>query len=236
MQGVIGSSPISSTIRNGRRTLRLSFFLCQQAAIQRFFTGRFMMGRMKRIALVLVLLATAAAPQLQASRSIDVQRSSMTVYVYKQGLLSFLADNHEIAVPIAGGTFDAQRKTVELTVDAAKMRVLDPQLSADKRASVQSNMLGPQVLDVATYPTITFQSTSIDQSNGAWTVTGNLHLHGQTHAAKFRVQTHAGGRFTGSAVVRQTAFGITPIKVAGGAVSVKDDVRVDFDIVITGSP
>jgi hypothetical protein len=39
--------------------------------------------------------------------------------------------------------------------------------------------------------------------------------------------------FTGSATIRQTAFGITPIRVAGGTISVKDEVKVDFEIVLT---
>jgi len=187
---------------------------------------------MRRLAvLVLSGLALAAAPQSQPSQTIDVQRSKMTVYVYKQGLFSFLADNHVIDAPIASGSFDPQRRHVEITVDASKMRVLDPRLPADKRSSVQANMVGPQVLEVAKYPVIAFQSTSIDGSGkGTWKVSGNLQLHGQTHPATFQVQSDGAGRFTGSATVRQTEFGITPIKIAGGTVSVKDDVRVDFEI------
>lgn len=183
------------------------------------------------VLVALTALAVAAGPQSPPPSTIDVQRSTMTVYVYKQGLFSFLADNHQISAPIASGSFDAVRKAVELTVDASKMRVLDPRLSADKRDTVQANMLGPQVLDVAKYPAITFQSTSIDPSGkGTWSVTGNLQLHGQTHSTTFRVQSDGTCHFMGSTTVRQTAFGITPIKIAGGTVSVKDDVRVDFDI------
>lgn len=184
-------------------------------------------------ALALATLLSAVAPQSQPVQSIDVQQSKMTVYVYKQGLFSFLADNHVIEVPIARGSFDAQRKTFDLSIDAAKLRVLDPHLAADKRATVQSNMLGPQVLDVAKYPAIAFQSTSIvGEGKGPWKVTGNLSLHGQVHSATLQVQSDGAGHFTGSTMVRQTAYGITPIKIAGGAVSVKDDVRVEFDIAL----
>jgi len=38
--------------------------------------------------------------------------------------------------------------------------------------------------------------------------------------------------FTGSATIRQTDFGITPIKVVGGAVSVRDDVKIEFRIAL----
>ncbi len=37
--------------------------------------------------------------------------------------------------------------------------------------------------------------------------------------------------YTGSATVRQSDFGMTPIRIAGGTVQVKDDVKIDFDIV-----
>jgi polyisoprenoid-binding protein YceI len=202
--------------------------------IQRLFMGCGKIATMKPYAaLALALLATAAGPQAQPPESVDVEHSKMTVYVYKQGLFSFLADNHTIEAPIARGSYDAERGTVEIIVDASKMRVLDPSLAADKRATVQSNMLGPQVLDVAKYPTISFQSTSMKADhNGTSTVTGNLNLHGQARSITVRVRNDGLGHFTGSATVPQTAFGITPIKVAGGAVTVKDDVRVDFDIAV----
>lgn len=188
-------------------------------------------------ALAAAALTIAAAPDVQAIRSIDVQHSKMTVYVYKQGLFSFLADNHVIDAPIAHGTYDSGRRSVSIVVDAAAIRVLDPGLSADKRSKVQANMSGPHVLDVAKYPAIDFESTQIaDDGQGRWTVTGNLELHGQTHPVMFDVKTDGAGHFTGSAMVRQTAFGITPIKIAGGAVAVKDDVRIDFTIALSGPP
>lgn len=188
------------------------------------------------VTLAMAALAAGAAPQPQsqpqAGSVIDTAQSKLTVYVSKQGLFSFLADNHVIEAPLAHGTFDAARKSVDITVNAADMRVLDPQLAADKRSTVQANMESAQVLDAAKYPTITFQSTGIEGSGkGAWSVTGNLSLHGQTHSTTFQVQSDGAGHFTGSTTVRQTAYGITPIKIAGGTVSVKDDVRVQFDIV-----
>jgi hypothetical protein len=33
--------------------------------------------------------------------------------------------------------------------------------------------------------------------------------------------------------VKQTDFGIVPISIAGGTVKVKDEIKVDFDIVVT---
>jgi polyisoprenoid-binding protein YceI len=176
-------------------------------------------------AVVAAALTMAASPDGQTVRSIDVQHSTMTVYVYKQGLFSFLADNHVIDAPIARGTYDSARRSVSIVVEAAAIRVVDP----------QSNMSGPQVLDVAKYPSIVFESTQIaGDDKGRWSISGNLQLHGQTHPVTFDAQSDGAGHFTGTATVRQSAFGITPIKIAGGAVSVKDDVRIDFSITLEG--
>lgn len=190
---------------------------------------------MQRVALALVaLVISVAMPAESRPIAVDVQHSKMTVHVYKQGLFSFLADNHEVNAPLLSGSFDSETKSIELTVDAAKMRVLDPKMTAQKRDSVQANMVGPQVLDVAAHPTISFRSTAIDETDpNRWTVTGNLALRGQTHPIVVHVLKTDATHFSGSATIRQTAFGITPIKIAGGAVSVKDDVSLEFEIVLT---
>jgi len=190
--------------------------------------------------IALILAATAlfagtapshgAAPTHGTSRAIDPARSTMTVYAYKTGLFAFAADNHQISAPIATGSIDEAAHSVTLSVDARGMRVLDPK-SPNNRDKVQSNMLGPQVLDAAKYPTISFRSTGwrVD-SPMHFTITGNLTLHGQTHEVLVNVDRKGDGSYAGNATVKQTDFGITPITIAGGTVRVKDDVRIEFTI------
>jgi polyisoprenoid-binding protein YceI len=155
----------------------------------------------------------------------------VTVHVYRSGLFSFAGDNHEIQARIASGTVDEAARTVEFTVDVRGMRVLDPSLSADKRAQVQEKMLSPDVLDQDRYSEITFRSTKVEQkSDGEISVSGNLMLHGQTRPINVRVlsnQLH----YRGSTTLKQTEFGIKPITVAGGTIKVKDEIRIDFDVV-----
>ena len=166
----------------------------------------------------------------QTAVRIDTTHSKMTVFVYKEGIFAFAADNHEVTSPISSGSFDQATKTVDVKVDVTKMQVQDPPSRRDK---VQANMVGPDVLDMTKYPDITFHSTKIDTGNAArWTVHGDLTLRGQTHPIVFEVVRKDDEHFTGSAMVRQTVFGITPIKIAGGTVRVKDDVKVVFDIVL----
>ena len=191
-----------------------------------------MLKRTLTIAFLAFSLGFAGAARGSAN-AIDVQNSRMTVYVYKKGVFSFLADNHQIAAPITSGSYDAATKSVVLAIDAAKLTVLDPKLSEDKRASVQSAMEGPQVLDVVKYPAISFRSTNINQVDPShWEVTGNLLLHGQAHSITLQVLRTDVTHFSGSTTISQTAFGIAPIRIAGGAVSVRDDVKVDFQIAL----
>jgi hypothetical protein len=42
----------------------------------------------------------------------------------------------------------------------------------------------------------------------------------------------ADGHYRGSAALQQREFGITPVRFAGGTVKVKDEVKIEFDIVL----
>ncbi len=92
------------------------------------------------------LLASQSNP-ITGAAAIDVARSTLTVHVYRSGIFSFAADNHEIRAPVASGSIDEGRRSVEFMVDPRQMTVLDPGLDAKKRAQVQETMLGPEVLD-----------------------------------------------------------------------------------------
>jgi polyisoprenoid-binding protein YceI len=189
--------------------------------------------RLTILAAVIACAVAASPPSDVNLHPFDVAHSKMTVYVYKQGMFSFAADNHEIAAPLASGSYESATGAVELTVDATKMQVLDPSLSSGRRDDIQSNMAGLQVLDVEKYPTIAFRSTNVEtDSSGALTVTGDLTLHGQTHSIVVQAHKVDPTHFSGSVMLRQSTFGITPIRLVGGTVQVKDDVKIVFEIAL----
>ena len=185
---------------------------------------------LRRATAAAVLLASATG--VAAGRSIDVERSTLTVFVYKAGLFSAFADDHVIRAPIVSGTISVDPpRSVAVRVRAGSLTVLDPKLSADKRAEVQARMLGPDVLDVEKYPEIVFESTSIEPAgSNRWTVVGRLTIHGETRSTTVPV-AEKNGSYTGSVVLKQRDFGIRPISIAGGTVKVKDEIRIEFDIV-----
>jgi polyisoprenoid-binding protein YceI len=179
-----------------------------------------------------VMALTAAPVRIHGeTRPIDAAHSTMTVFVYKSGLFSAFADNHVISAPIAGGSIsDEAPLGIELKIRAADLKVLDPGLDADKRADVQARMVGPAVLDAAKFPEIVFASTAVEPSGSErWQVTGRLTIRGQARTIAFPVAS-VNGRYRGEVTIKQRDFGIEPIKVAGGAVKVKDELKVQFDI------
>jgi polyisoprenoid-binding protein YceI len=174
----------------------------------------------------LVLAAAAGAQQ----RAIDTEKSVMTVRVYKAGVFSALGHDHEISAPITIGTVDIAAHTVEIHVKTGALKVRDPNVSEKDRAEIQRTMLGAEVLDAAGHPEIVFRSTTVvPGAAGSWTVNGNLALHGQTRPVTVEVK-ETDGRYVGTSRFKQTEYGITPVKVAGGTIRVKDEIRIDFDI------
>jgi polyisoprenoid-binding protein YceI len=166
-------------------------------------------------------------------RAIDSAHSSLKVRVLKSGVFSAFAHNHEVEAPIASGEVtEVGNPSVELRVDARKMKVLDPEASADTRAQVQKTMLGPQVLDTEHFPEIHFRSTEVEaKGTDHWQVHGTLDLHGQSHPVTVDVSLKD-GVYRGTAALKQTEFGIKPVTVAGGTVKVKDEVKVEFAIAL----
>jgi len=176
-------------------------------------------------------------PTSAEHRSLDTRRSTITVHVFKSGLFRAFADNHVIQAPLKEGFLDdGASPRVEILVDAPRMHVLDAGLSPQDREQVQTRMLGPEVLDVTRFPQIRFRSTTVQRVEpDGWLVRGELTLHGQTHVVALKVAVE-GGRYKGSASVKQTDFGISPISIAGGTVRVKDDVKIDFDMAAGPKP
>jgi polyisoprenoid-binding protein YceI len=184
-----------------------------------------------RWAAAVALPAALWAADSSALQEIDIQKSVMTVRVFKSGLFSAFGHEHEIGAPIRQGQFSENGRSVNLTIDARQMRVMDKGVSEKDRAEIQETMLGPKVLDSGQFREIRFRSTTVKRSGqGRWTVQGDLTLHGQTHAVTLEVKEQ-NGHYKGAAQLKQRDFGVEPVSVAGGAVKVKNELRVEFDIV-----
>jgi polyisoprenoid-binding protein YceI len=194
------------------------------------------------IVLVLGALHGLQSPP-QTVYTFDSSHSSIEINVFKEGLFSAFGHNHLIAANDFSGTvqFDpdkVENSSVALRVASKSLTVIDPGVSANDRQQVQATMLGPQVLDAARYPEISFHSTrvtQVKQQGSGWTVTltGMLQLHGAQQQVTFPLTVSiTGGELVaeGDTFILQTDFGIAPIRIAGGAVKVKDRLRLHFNI------
>jgi len=191
---------------------------------------------MIRISWMLVSYLAAAIVILagpdQLEQAIDTERSSLTVHVGKAGLLSAAAHEHWVNAPIAGGTIDADvaGPAVWFTIDARRLSVRREKGVTDKdRAEVQSNMQ-TRVLESNTYPDIVFRSTEVRRTGAlVWGVSGDLTLHGVTRRVSVDV-IREDNAYVGTTRIKQTEFGIQPIKIGGGVVKVKDELEISFRV------
>jgi polyisoprenoid-binding protein YceI len=182
--------------------------------------------------LIFAAALAATVPSVAQPASIDAARSTVTVHVYKTGLFSALAHNHVITAPIASGSIDKEHRSVSLSFGANALKVADPEGSESDHQEIEATMKGPAVLNAAQFPVISFQSKRINVATlDSYQVIGDLSLHGQTREISLPV-VFSGGVYKGSVHLKQTDFGIMPVKVVGGAVRVKDEIEIDFEIVV----
>jgi polyisoprenoid-binding protein YceI len=190
------------------------------------------LGRQKLVIITILVYLFVGATGAE-KRPIDISHSRLTVHVGKTGFFSAAAHNHEIAAPISKGEVESSKPlSVWFDVNVAAMKVVDADISDSDRSDVQQRMLGPEVLDSANFHEIHFASESVESIGDArWRVHGQLTLHGQTKPIVLETSLE-NGHYRGTATVLQTNFGITPIKVAGGTIKVKDEVQIEYDIVL----
>ena len=124
--------------------------------------------------------------------------------------------------------------TIDATIDASSINT--------RVAKRDEDLKGPNFLDVAKFPTITFKSTKVEQAGTAkWKVTGNLTLHGVTKEVVLDVDgptapikdpfgnTRAGASATTR--IDRRDFGLTFNKaLETGGVLVGNDVDIAIDV------
>jgi polyisoprenoid-binding protein YceI len=177
-----------------------------------------------------ILIATLV-PLAAQDRTIDPDRSVITIHVGKAGLLSAAGHEHWVNAPISRGAInDSATPRVEFTVETAKMRVKpDPKVDAKTEAQIQKDM-EDMTLETARYREIAFQSSHIEKAaEGEWRVDGALSLHGVSKPIRLNVRRD-GDAYTGRTILKQTDFGIKPISIGGGAIKVKNEIEIEFRI------
>jgi len=133
---------------------------------------------------------------------------------------------------------DLTQSRIELDADATSLRVREgtgglKALGEDDKSSIQKTIDD----DVLKRKGIEFRSTAIQPSDDGnlISVRGELTLVGTTRPIVFDVTVGGAGKLSGSAVVKQTDWGIKPYSALFGALKVADEVEVVLDASLTSS-
>jgi YceI-like domain len=126
---------------------------------------------------------------------------------------------------------------IVLDADAASLRVHEgtggmQALGDDDKASIEETIDD----EVLKRQAIAFRSTSVAVAaeGGTLAVEGELTLVGETRPVAFELAID-GGRLSGSAVVKQSDWGISPYSTLFGTLKVVDEVEVVLDAVLPSS-
>jgi polyisoprenoid-binding protein YceI len=196
------------------------------------------------VPLLAMMWAADLSAQIPGSYQIDTAASHIQIYLFRGGFLSMLGDNHLIALEGFSGTaqlLDGKPWWVRMLAEAQSLTVLDPWGSTSERRDVTDTMRGPSQLDIQRYPLIKLQSTSIvhGQQVSDWRLVADLTFHGVTRQVEFLLDCQQTGdrlRVRGKKDLRLRDFNIQPISRGLGAVKVKNEFEVTYDITLVRKP
>jgi polyisoprenoid-binding protein YceI len=174
--------------------------------------------------------------------AIDPGVSRFTVRAFANGMFSAFGHNPTLAIRDFEGeaTFSPDaldEARLVIRIKAASLTVTDRISDQDRRELELT--LNQDVLETSRYPEISFESTKVSASEAGGgqffvNVVGALTLHGVSNTQAVSAQIALTGdmlRAHGEFSVLQSAYGIQPVSVAGGALKVKDELKCSFDIV-----
>lgn len=188
--------------------------------------------------------------------ALDPVHSRVRIHVFRGGAAAKAGHNHVFAAPTFEGLayvstagvgksrFDIRVRLDQLLVDDPAWRkevggAFAGERSATDIAGTLRNMLGERGLDARRYPFVHLKSLSIAGDWPYLVAETAITLHDRTvnHTVLLTARTD-GNRLTasGSLVLRQSDFGITPFTVLGGLLAVQDAVAVSFDLAGTTVP
>jgi polyisoprenoid-binding protein YceI len=133
---------------------------------------------------------------------------------------------------------DPAGTSLSLDADATSLRVREgtggmQALDDDDRANIQQTIDDEVLFGKG----IVFRSTAaeVDPDGSRISVRGDLTLVGNAHPIAFEIAIGDGGKLAGTAVVKQSDWGIKPYSALFGALKVADEVEVAFDASLPSS-
>jgi polyisoprenoid-binding protein YceI len=137
---------------------------------------------------------------------------------------------HDLLIHVTAWEATLSDASLEVTADPASLRVIEGTggmmaLDVGDRDNIHAT-IDKEVLE---RKEIAFRSTEMERADGRLHFQGDLTIAGQTHPISFDVTVGDGGALSGSAVVKQSDWGIKPYSTLFGALKVSDDVTVAIE-------
>jgi polyisoprenoid-binding protein YceI len=174
--------------------------------------------------------------------TIDPASSRFTVRAFAAGLLSGFGHNPVIAIREFSGEVNfapdnLAGSSVGMTIQAGSFEVQNDVSEKDLREITRT--MNDQALEVKRFPEIAFESRQVSgmqlgESLYVLKIEGDLFLHGVTRPQTLSANVAAGDdklRAYGEFLIKQSDFKIRLVSVAGGALKVKDELKLAFDII-----
>jgi polyisoprenoid-binding protein YceI len=171
---------------------------------------------------------------------IDPGRSLFTVQAFASGLLSALGHSPTFAIRDYGGEVrlgdTVESLELELTINPLSLD-LQGRVSASDRREIEGRMQR-EVLETSVHRAITYrggvlQTETMGQGRYRLLVGGDLSLHGAMRPHRIDVELIVFGdglRLGGGSMLKMSEFGIRPVTAIGGAIKLKDELKLAFDL------
>lgn len=171
-------------------------------------------------------------PTIRHSDGADVR-----VFTFKEGLLSAVAHDLEIAVEQFSITWDDARTKLSATFDATSLRVVHPMSHgrpnpgalSDRDLRKIESTIASDVLRTRSYGEIRFESSSVEPEGEGFVIRGTLTLVGRANEITAHVRKE-GARWTTEVVIDQPRWGVTPYSAMMGTLKIKPEVRVRVSV------
>lgn len=196
-------------------------------------------------ALAVMAIWPAVAQDLPAgSYAMDKAHASLTFTVNHLGFSHYTAQFASFDAKMELDPANPSTAKLEATVDTASLELSSPP------EGFKDELIGPQWLDAAQFPTMTFKSTKVEQTDDKTAkVTGDFTLHGVTKPVTLEVTFNGGYPgipdldpnarlgFSAKGTLKRSEFGIAiGIPAAGTNMGVSDEVTIAIEAEFNGPP
>ncbi|HEY3331845.1 MAG TPA: YceI family protein [Capsulimonadaceae bacterium] len=178
-----------------------------------------------------VVAKAPAKPALDGAWTVDAAHTSVNFSIKHMSISTVHGRFADVSGAIVANSKDLAKSSVQFTIKTDS-------ISTDQ-AQRDAHLKSADFFDVATYPTITFQSTKIVKTDAGYTAIGNLTMHGVTKVIRLPFTIEGPAEFpagtlrfglAASTTIKRSDYGVGSTKFTA---VLGDDVPVDISLEAT---